>query len=376
MAAAVVVAGLCVPAGAGAALGITVSGVPERLIAGDEAVLTARVTNLGAADVTDMRVIFNPQWDPFESDPPKLAGLGCDDSLTPPTLNCSRSGIWPLNAFSDVTATATLPGTGTIEIQVGANAEETSSGLPVYSPTVVFKRTYEPKADTKLELSATPTQPRPNDPVTVRAVATNTRAEGIAYGTSVKFSIPAGVEILDKPADCTGTALNISCPVGDLAPQTSREKLITVRSATEGSFAILSSVTWARPDPTPIDTQAQINVTVVTPPPDPEPVPKTTTPPKPVTAKPGTIAQGLPLSGRCVRSRRISFVLRSIRAFDPVRAVIRITGRKRALIVKGGRALEPISITLPKRRGRVLLRLEVTYDSGRTYKASRAFRRC
>lgn len=369
-------AGLSVPAGASAELAITVSGVPEQLIEGDQAVLTARVTNLGPADVTDMRVLFNPQWDPSESDAPTLAGLGCDDSIARPLLTCSRSGIWVPGAFSDVTATATLPGVGPIEIQVHANAEDTSSGLPVYSPPVVWKRTYEPKADTKLELTATPTQPRPNDPVSVRAVASNTRAQGVAYATSVRFSIPAGVEILDKPADCTGTALNISCPVGDLAPQTSREKLITVRSATEGSFAILSSVTWARPDTTPIDTQAQVNVTVVTPPPDPEPTPKSTPPPKPVNAKPGTLAQGLPLSGRCMRKRRISFVLRSIRAFDPVRAVIRITGRKRALIVKGRRALEPISIGLPKRRGRVLLRLEVKYDSGRTYKTSRAFKRC
>jgi len=367
----VVVAGLCVPAGAGAAgLSLTVSGSPSKLIVGDVLTLTTKVTNTSGAVADDVWTHYTPNGeDPF--DPPTVTAVSPGFCLPfGPSLNC-QLGSFADGASFDHVVNVSLPAGGYLRVDVGADAE---GGLS--APQTMWESTIEPKADTKVELSVTPTQPRPNDPVTVRAVATNTTSGGTAYGTSVKFAIPAGVEIIDKPADCTGTALNITCPVGDLPPQTSREKLITVRSAIEGSFAILSSVVWARPDTTPIDTQAQVNVTVALPPEEPAPTPKPTTPPKPITAKPGTIAQGLPLSGRCVRSRRISFVLRSIRAFDPVRAKIRITGRRRALVVKGRRALEPISIRLPKRRGRVLLRLEVTYDSGRTYKTSRAFRRC
>lgn len=371
MAAAVFAAGLCAPAGAPAAgLTLTVSGSPSKLIVGDVLTLTSKVTNSSGGIADDVWTHYTPNGeDPF--DPPTVTAVSPGFCIPfGPSLNCQLGSLANGTSFDHV-VNVSLPAGGYLRVDVGADAE---GGLS--APQMMWESTIEPKADTKVELAATPTQPRPNDPITVRGVATNTSADGTAYGTSLRFSIPAGVEILDKPADCTGTALNISCPVGDLAPQTSSDKIVTVRSATEGSFTILSSVAWARPDTTPIDTQAQVNVTVVTPPPDPEPTPKSTTPPKPVNAKPGTLAQGLPLSGRCVRKRRISFVLRSIRAFDPVRAVIRITGRKRALIVKGGRALEPISIGLPKRRGRVLLRLEVKYDSGRTYKTSRAFKRC
>lgn len=380
VAAAVVVAGSCAPATAPAAgeLALTVSGTPAQLIVGDVLTLRATVKNNDPLKTAVLaQAVFNPVIDPFQPSP-VVQGQGCSSFIAlscpifPSTLAPGETG--------QVEVTSSLPALGTYVIDVNADADVQGGDFmtpPLTAIPVRFETTVEPKADTKLELTATPSQPRPNDPVTVRAVATNTRAEGVAYGTAVKFSIPAGIDVIDKPADCTGTALNITCPVGDLPPQTSRDKIITVRSATEGSFAILSSVTWARPDTTPIDTQAQVSVTVAMPPEDPAPTPpKPTGPPKPITAKPGTIAQGLPLSGRCVRSRRITFVLRSIRAFDPVRAKFRITGRKRALIVKGRRALEPITIGLPRRRGRVLLRLEVTYDSGRTYRASRAFRRC
>jgi hypothetical protein len=349
---------------------MTVSGSPSKLIVGDVLTLTTKVTNSSGGVADDVWTHYTPNGDdPF--DPPTVSAVSPGFCIPfGPSLNCQLGSLANGALFEHV-VNVSLPAGGYLRVDVGADAE---GGLS--APQRMWETTIEPKADTKVEISATPTQPRPNDNVSVRAVATNTTADGIAYGTSIRFSIPAGVEVLDRPPDCTGTALSLTCPVGDLAPQTSRDKIITVRSATEGSFAILSSVTWARPDTTPIDTQAQVNVSVVAPVEEPAPTPKPTTPPKPIAAKPGTIAQGLPLSGRCVRARRISFVLRSIRAFDPVRAVIRVTGRKRALIVKGSRALNPISITLPKRRGRVLLRLEVTYDSGRTYKASRAFRRC
>lgn len=373
VAAAVVVAGSCAPATAPAAgeLALTVSGTPAQLIVGDVLTLTTKVTNESGGVADDVWTHYTPNGeDPFK--PPTVTAVSPGFCIPfGPSLNCQLGSLANGALFEHV-VNVSLPAGGYVRVDVGADAE---GGLSASQQ--MWEATIEAKADTKIDLTATPTQPRPNDQVTVRALVTNTTAEGTAYGTSVRFSIPAGIDVIDKPADCTGTALNITCPVGDLPPQTSRDKIITVRSATEGSFAILSSVTWARPDTTPIDTQAQVSVTVAMPPEDPAPTPpKPTGPPKPITAKPGTIAQGLPLSGRCVRSRRITFVLRSIRAFDPVRAKFRITGRKRALIVKGRRALEPITIGLPRRRGRVLLRLEVTYDSGRTYRASRAFRRC
>ena len=259
----------------------------------------------------------------------------------------------------------------------GYHAEMTDGG-PSTQRYALGVEENEAKADVRLDLSASAQSVVVGTPVTIRGLVTNTETDGVAYGAQVRFSLPAGVEIVSKPADCTGTALNLVCPVGDLAPQTAAQRELTLRSASEGAFTVLGTAAWARPDTTPVDTQGQVNVSVV-PPPEPEGPPPPATPaapPKPKTVKAGTIAQGLPGSGRCVRSRRLTFVLRSRGTWDPVRASIRVTGRKRAIVIKGGRALDVITVTLPRRRGKVTLRLEVTYDNGRRYKATRSFRRC
>lgn len=373
-----VAAGSCAPA-ASADLGLTVSGAPDRLIAGDRATLTARVTNLGAEPVVDTRVIFNPRWDPFESQPPKLAGPACDDSLTPPTLNCGLGGVLVQGAWTEVAITAGIPGTGPIEIDVGANAEGEQSAASVYSPSVTWKGTVERKADTKLELTAGPETVANGAEATVRALVTNTTSAATAYGSMVKLAIPPGLDVVSKPADCTGTALNLVCPVGDLGPQLTAQRVLTVRSAQEGSYTVLGSVVWARDDPTPIDTQGQATVTVLAPvdpteggaPPAPSPQPA----PKPKTVSAGTLAQGVPGAGRCVRARRLNLVLRSLGSWDPIRATVRVTGRRRALVLKGARAQRPFTLTLP-RRGGVTLKLAVTLDNGRRYTATRTFRRC
>ncbi len=242
-----------------------------------------------------------------------------------------------------------------------------------------YETTVEPKADIKLDLGTSAESVANGAPFVIRGLVTNTDADGTAYGASVKFSVPPGAEILSKPGDCTGSVLNLVCPVGDLGPLLTAQRELTLRSTSEGSYTVLGTVTWARPDTTPVDTQGQITVTVL-PPPDTTPTP-TPTPAKPATPKPktvsaGTIAQGVPASGRCVRTRRLTLVLRSRGTWDPVRGTIRVTGRRKALVLKGTRAQRPFTLTLPRRRGKVKLQLDVTLDNGRRYKATRSFRRC
>ncbi len=377
-AAMVLAAGCCAAPGAWAAgeLGITVSGMPAQFIAGDTATLTATVTNLWNEPTLETTLVANPQWDPFETDPPKLSGPGCNDSLAPPTLLCNLPSI-PPGGSAQVQFTASVAGIGAIEMQINANAEGTPSGTSLYSPFVMWDATFEPKADTKLTLTTSAETVANGAPVTIRGLASNTKADGTAYGTAIKFSLPAGVEVVSRPPDCTGSAINLTCPVGDLGPQATAGRDVTLRSTTEGSFTVLGTVTWARPDTTPIDTQGQVTVTVQPPPeapgPPPAATPKAAAKPKTVSAT--TLAQGVPRSGACARSRRLSLVLRSVGSWDPVRATIRVTGRKRALVLKGARARRPFTLTLP-RSGRVKLSIDVTLDNGRRYKATRTFRRC
>ena len=83
----------------------------------------------------------------------------------------------------------------------------------------------------------------------------------------------------------------------------------------------------------------------------------------------------MPGPNRCIRTRRLNVVLRSIKNVDPVRATIRITGRKRALVLKGSSAQRPFVLKLP-RSGRVTVSLNVTLENGRRYTAKRTYRLC
>ena len=97
--------------------------------------------------------------------------------------------------------------------------------------------------------------------------------------------------------------------------------------------------------------------------------------PKPKLVSAGSLATGLPPAGRCLRTRRLSIVLRSIKNVDPARATIRITGRKHALVLTGSRARRPFALALP-RSGRATVSLAVTLESGRRYTATRTYRLC
>jgi hypothetical protein len=373
-------AGCCMAPGAWAIgeLGITVSGAPDQLIMGDILTLTATVTNNDPVKVgIDGRVVWNVVRDPFQ-DTPILQGSSCQDFIA---LSCPIFGNLTFGQPRQVQITSSLPALGTYAIDVGANADPLGDefGEPLNSPMIRFETTVEPKADIKLALGASAESVANGAPFVIRGLVTNTDADGTAYGASVKFSVPPGAEILSKPADCTGSVLNLVCPVGDLGPLLTEQRELTLRSTAEGAYTVLGTVSWARPDTTPVDTQGQISVTVLPPPdttPTPTPAPTKPATPKPKTVSAGTIAQGLPASGSCRRSRRLTLVLRSRGTWDPVRATIRVTGRKKALILKGTRAQRPFTLTLPRRRGKVRLQVDVTYDNGRRYKATRTFRRC
>ena len=357
-------------------LGITVSGAPDRLIMGDILTLTATVTNNDPTRTgTAGNAIFNVVRDPFQ-DVPIVTGSGCLDFIA---LSCPIFGDLAPGASRQVQVTSTLPALGPYAIDVGASTDVLggAENEKLEAPLIRYETTVEAKADIKLNLSASAETVANGAPVAIRGLVTNTKPAGTAYGAQVKFSIPPGVEVVSRPADCTGSVLNLACPVGDLAAQTSAERELVLRSTTEGVFSVQGIAAWDRQDTTPVDTQGQITVTVQPPPdttPTPTPTPTPATPPTRTVTAP-SLARGLPAAGSCVRSRRLTLLLRSRGAWDPIRASIRVTGRKRALLLKGARAQRPFTITLP-RRGKVKVSLDVTLDNGRRYKATRSFRRC
>lgn len=265
---------------------------------------------------------------------------------------------------------ATQP--GMIRVDVGADADPSLS-----APQLSWTGTVEPKADITLNLSANVETIANGGNVTFRALVTNTTAEATAYDTAVTFTLPPEVEIVSQPEGCSGTKLNLTCPVGDLGPQLTGQRLLTLRSTQEGQFTVLASAKWARPNVT--DTKTQTSVTVLPPPdtstPEPTPAPTPTISTKVRSAAFGTLVSGAPGTRRCIRSRKLSMVLRSIKNVDPVRATIKVTGRKRALVLKGTKARRPFTLTLP-RSGRVTVTVTMTLESGLRYTAKRTYRRC
>lgn len=381
-AAMVFVAGCGVAPGAWAAgeLGLTVSGMPKQLLMGDTATVTARVTNNASEPVNSLQLNFIPASDDIFSDPPVLSGPGCQPTFGP-AVTCSITGVLPPGGTAEIALKASLPDSGGVIVDAGARGyigdPDAFPPNEVTALQVRWQAPVEPKADTKLTLTTSAETVANGAPVKITGLAANTSSDGTAYGTAIKFALPAGVEVVARPPDCTGSAINITCPVGDLGPQATAGREVVLRSTQEGSFQVVGAVIWAREDTTPIDTQGQVSFTVQPPPeapgPSPATAPKAAAKPKTVSAT--TLAQGVPRSGACARSRRLSLVLRSLGSWDPVRATIRVTGRRRALVLKGARAQRPFTLTLP-RSGRVKLSIAVTLDNGRRYKATRTFRRC
>ncbi len=112
-----------------------------------------------------------------------------------------------------------------------------------------------------------------------------------------------------------------------------------------------------------------------TPQPAPAPTPTKAVSTKARAAKFTTLVSGAPGTRRCIRTRRLRVVLRSLKNVDPVRATIKVTGRKRALVLKGYKARRPFTLKLP-RSGKAAVRLTVTLENGRRYTSKRTYRLC
>jgi hypothetical protein len=349
----------------------SVTATPSPTIVGDKLLVTATYRNDGDIPVSDVYIGFRVSEQGIKITP---QGLSCIDFIQ---IACPLPALLPTQSASlSVEVTGFTPGVFAVEV-TGSAPDDPTPGNGGKSLDV----TVEPKADLKLDLSvASDTVPfGPN--ATVRALVSNTTSQATAFGAAVRFAIPPEAQIVSSPDGCTGTALNLTCPLGDLGTDLTAQRLLTLHSSQQGQSTISVTTTWARPDPTIVDTQGEVSFSVL-PPPDTSgsgtPAPAPTPAPVPTKARAAsfaTLVNGAPGTGRCVRSRKLSIVLRSIKNVDPVRATIRVTGRKRALVLKGSKAQRPFSLTLPP-SGRATVSLTVTLESGRRYTAKRTYRLC
>ena len=182
------------------------------------------------------------------------------------------------------------------------------------------------------------------------------------------------------PAGCTATALKVTCDLGTIAPQTTVTRSIELAVPTEGTFVLLGSVTWSRPDPTPVDAQGQVTLSGVPPigPVEPDLTPGDPAAarelPKPQTVSAAFVTTGLPRAGRCLRPRALRFKLRRPSGLAITQSDIYI-GKQRVKRVTGA-ALGKTVVLRGLPRKRFTLIVVTTLREGGRLSGRRTFKPC
>jgi hypothetical protein len=156
------------------------------------------------------------------------------------------------------------------------------------------------------------------------------------------------------------------------------------RAGPAGGSAPTPTPTPKPPTPTPPTPTPPTPAPVPNPPTAPRPTPTPTSPTPPASVPPVSVdptgqalgdVLGLPSASRCVSRRKFKIRLRAPGGAKVVSATISIKGKKKKVVVKGGRTRAPVNLRgLPK--GKVKVRLRVRASNGRTYRSTRTYRTC
>ena len=358
----------------GSALGaadlhVTASDAPDPALPGELVTITATVKNNGDDTAYDVQVSFGSITNASLANAQGCQSFG-------PGSNYAACGVG--NIAPDQTRTAAI----TIKVADDVPVSEASlyvnasfadvNGDPVIDPTpadnqVQVTTTVEPRADLKLEMSAV-------SPVTIgnnsalTATVTNT-LNGTARGTLLQFVVPPELPVASLPQGCSLSGLRISCDVGQVGPQSTATRVVVFQVPTEGSFIVIGSVSWSKPDATPADAQWQSTITGLAPvepegggpPPAPVEKPK---PARPQDVPISLITSGVPSGRRCIRTRSLSFKLRRPSGIPLTQADVYL-GTRRVKRITGALLRRTVVLgRLPRGRYRVTVVVSVR-DGGR-----------
>jgi hypothetical protein len=354
---ALLIAGL--PGAACAALKLEVTHQPAPVIAGDAIDVTATVVNLGPGPADDVRIGVQNQ------------GSG---KLTAPAPGCT--------VFFDFFGQCELPDLA--EGQSGS-ARFRLTGVPVgpaslyltgqatqgSAPAVAWQAEVEPVTQLSLEVRADPATLTAGNATSLTGTVKNIGA-GIAYGATLRFSLPFGLVPGTLPAGCAAGGLNVTCALGPLASQATAARTIPILPPEVGTYSVNALASWAR-DPTvsadtTIGVEAPSDPTAGQPPADAPGAPAV---PAPRTVSIERVSVGLPGKGRCVRDRVLDVLLRGV----PRSASVRI-GSRRARTLAGVAARRPFTLRVPRGVRRFTVRISATYTDGSVFRATRTYRVC
>ncbi|MFC4113120.1 DUF11 domain-containing protein [Nonomuraea zeae] len=230
-----------VPAGApvprSAGLQITASVTPDPMIVGAESVYAVTVLNTGDQDAEN--VTITDVLDPGTA----VTRLPGDCSSAGQTVTCGGPG---LTIGPGDSATYRIPVTTDPGLSDGTNlrnrARVSASGVPADSTQL----TSQTRTLTDVEITETaPAVVRPDATITYTLTVTN-RGPSQAADVTVQDETGGGrTTIAGRPAECPGGGLTLTCPLGTLAPDESREFAFTVTPDAVGVIENCATVATA-----------------------------------------------------------------------------------------------------------------------------------
>jgi hypothetical protein len=260
---------------------------------------------------------------------------------------------------------------------VTANATHAETDPTPSNDSASASVTVEAPADLTIDMSAVSPVTIGNQ-TTVTATVTNTR-EGPARGARVDFTVPPDLPVVAVPEGCTTSALKVSCDLGTVGAQAKVARTITVQVPNEGSYIVIGTTSWAKPDPSPVNAQILVTITGKSP---IEPVdngPPVVPAEKPQLPTPqevpiSLITKGLPSGKRCLRSRTLRFKLRRPSGVSITQADLYF-GSKRVKRLTGAALRKTIVMSrAPRARYKVIVVVSLR-DGGRL-RGRRALKTC
>jgi uncharacterized repeat protein (TIGR01451 family) len=348
-------------------LRITKSASPDPLQSGAGATYTLAVHNDGPQAAADT-VVSDPLPAAFTPAAPLPAGC----TYTPPpgdrTLSCAVGTVAP---GDDVTIAVN----GTVEASAGgtilSNSAVVSSATGDPDPTdnqATHTDPVAPAADLQLTKFADSATPTAGGVVTFGLQLVN-NGPSAAQDVELTDTLPAGLAFVSASPGCTAGGQTVTCTQASLAAGASVGLQITARLAPGTAGTELTNAAQAStstPDPIDANDRDVTTVSPVAPPPVQPPPPVIAPPPPPP-----------PVATACRSKRRFTIRLRERRGRRVRSAVVRVRGRRVAVMRRGadGRLVAVIDLRgLPRGTYRVVIRARLR--NGRRARWVRSYRTC
>ena len=354
------------PAGARAAddLAVTLAAAPEPAVVGDTLTETATVTNAGTVTETGVQVEFSLLGEGNEA-------LSSGSCLAIAVLEVCNLPDLPPGARVQAQVAVTGLTEGSLTVNAAVRYENDEADASPADDTTSAISTVRLPGRLQLALAAQPGVVTVGGAVTANAVVQNVGA-GYADGATLKLSLPPDLQLGALPAGCAASGPSVTCDLGTIPSQGSATRAIPLTTTVVGSSTLLAAATWSRPDADPAVAQAAVSVAA--PLEETGSTPAAPAAPRSRTVSLGSLVEGAPTPGACLRRRTLELLVRARRS-SAVRRLDVLIGKRRLRRLSGAALARPFTVRTPS-AGTFTLRLVATLADGAKLRAARPLRAC